>query len=79
NDWVTVAKRKRFLEKELLTQLYSIGGYSKKKGEFNKSIVTLENIKHALEQEKLFENELEQIIDHLGSNVGDLIKKILTF
>jgi hypothetical protein len=77
NDWMTPAKKKRFLEKEILTQLYSIGGYNKKKGEFNKGIVTLENIQRALEQEKLFENELEKIIDTLGSNVGALINKIL--
>lgn len=79
NDWVTPSKNKRFLEKELLTQLYSAGGYNKKKNKFNKNIVTKENIQKALEQEKLFENELEKIIDNLGSNVGDLINKILTF
>lgn len=77
NDWVSVAKNKRYIEKELLTKLYDIGKYSKKKGEFNKNIVSRDNILKALEQEKLFENELEKIIDNLGSNVGELINKIL--
>lgn len=77
NEWATAAKNKRYLEKELLTELYHIGKYSKKKGAFNKSIVSIDNILKALEQEKLFENELEKIIDHLGSNIGELINKIL--
>ena len=77
NDWISAAKNKRYIEKELLTKLYNIGKYSKKKGEFNKNIVSRDNILKALEQEKLFENELEKIIDNLGSNVGELINKIL--
>ena len=44
----------------------------KSKGSFN-------NILRALEQEKLFENELEKIIDNLGSNVGDLVRRIVNF
>ncbi len=51
--------------------------YNKKKGQFNKNIVTKDNILRALEQEKLYENDLEKVIDTLGSNVGDLINKIL--
>jgi hypothetical protein len=77
NDWTTPSKNKRFLEKELSTQLCSVGGYNKKKDKFNKNIVSKENIQKALEQEKLFENDLEKIIDNLGSNVGELINKIL--
>ena len=41
--------------------------------------MTKENIQRALEQEKLFENDLEKIIDNLGSNVGNLIRTILDF
>lgn len=33
----------------------------------------------AVEQEKLFENEFEKIIDNLGSNISELINKILKF
>ena len=33
----------------------------------------------ALEQEQLFENEVEKIIDHLGSNVGNLVFEVLVF
>lgn len=70
-------KKQKFIDKKLVEILEN--GYSKKKGKFNKDIVSKENIQKALEQEKLFENELEKIIDNLGSNVGALINKILTF
>jgi hypothetical protein len=30
----------------------------------------------AIKQEEQFENELEKIIDNLGSNVGSLIKEV---
>jgi len=76
NEWVSPSKNRRFIDKELSTQL---NGYSKKKNKFNQSIVTKENILRALEQERLFENELEKIIDNLGSNVGELIRRILDF
>ena len=75
NEWQS--KNRRFIDKELSTLLDK--GYNKKKDKFNKDIVSKENILRALEQEKLFENEIEEIIDNLGSNVGDLIRKILTF
>ena len=77
NDWDTPAKNRRFIDKELSNILAD--GYSKKKNKFNKNIVTKENILRAIAQEKLFENELEKIIDNLGSNVGDLINKIVEF
>ena len=77
NNWMTTAKRRRFIDKELSNILED--GYSKKKDKFNKSIVSKENILRALEQEKLFKNKIEEIIDNLGSNVGDLIRKILIF
>lgn len=74
NDWVNSVRR--YIDKEL-SNLLLPGGYNKKKGKFNKNIVTVENIQRALDQEQLFETELEKIIDHLGSNIGDLIQKIL--
>lgn len=76
NAWMTPSKNRRFIDKELSTLL---DGYNKKKGKFPTAIVTLENIQKALEQEKLFENKLEKIMDNLGSNIGDLIRKILIF
>jgi hypothetical protein len=74
NDWVNEAKTRRYIDKELSKILKN--GYNKKN--FNIDIVTKENILKALEQEKLFENDLDIIIDNLGSNIGDLIKKILS-
>jgi len=74
NDWVNSVRR--YIDKEL-SNLLLPSGYNKKKGKFNKNIVTVENIQRALDQEQLFETELEKIIDHLGSNIGDLIQKIL--
>jgi uncharacterized protein (DUF2344 family) len=72
NDWISLSKNRRYIDKELSNILEN--GYSKKN--FNKSIVTKNNINRALEQEKLFENNLEKIIDQLGSNIGDLIRSI---
>jgi len=67
---------RRYLDKELSNILE--GGYSKKAGKFNKDIVSLDNIKKAIEQEKLFENDLIKILDQLGGNIGSLISEILT-
>ena len=67
--------KKRFIEKELFLKLSN--GYNKKKGQFNKDIVSLENIKRALKQELAFENEVDKIVDNLGSNLGQLIREIL--
>jgi len=72
-----LGNKQKFIDKELVNLLEK--GYSKKKNKFNRDIVSIENIQRALKQEKLFENELEQIIDNLGSNVGDLIREILNF
>ena len=69
-----VTRSKRFLDAEL-TKL--LGSYSKKAGKFPKAIVTIENIKKAIKQEESFENELEKIIDNLGSNIGELVQKIV--
>ncbi len=68
-------KAKRFIEKELSQRLE--GGYGKKKGGFNVNIMTIENIKRAIEQEGLFANSVEEIKYSLGSNVGRLVEEIL--
>ena len=73
NNWVNT--KRRFLEKKLSVLLP--GGFNKKRGKFNKRIVSEENVKFALSQEKLFERELPKIINNLGSNIGDLVSKIL--
>ena len=71
------SSKKRFLDKELSKILGNLGNYSKKAGKFPTEIVNLENIKMAIEQEKLFKNEVEEIIDNLGSNIGQLVQRIL--
>jgi len=68
----TTKKGKRFLEKELSKK---IDRYDK--ANFSTEFITLKNISLALRQEKLFENELEEIVNNLGSNVGTLIEEIL--
>jgi len=68
---------RRYLDKELSNILEN--GYSKKTGKFNKDIVSLDNIKRATEQERLFENDLTKIMDTLGGNVSLLINEIITF
>lgn len=72
NDWNTPSKKRRYIDKELSNILTN--GYNKKN--FNRDIVTKDNIDRALEQEKLFETELEEIMNNLGSNIGDLIRTI---
>jgi len=67
---------RRYIDKELSNLLD--GGYSKKSGKFNKSIVSLDNIKRAIRQEQLFENDLTKVLDKLGGNVSALITEILT-
>jgi len=72
-----VSGKKRYLDQKLSEIL---GGYNKTSETTEnamKTIVTKENIIKALTQEQLFENDLEKIIDKLGSNIGDLIKEIL--
>ena len=66
-----IPQKQSFISNELANIL---GRYTKKN--FNRTIVTKENIDKALEQEKLFETEVEKIIDNLGSNIGDLIRSI---
>jgi len=72
NTWDTPNKNRRYIDKELSNILTN--GYNKKN--FNRDIVTKDNINKAVEQEKLFENNIENIIDELGSNIGDLIHSI---
>jgi hypothetical protein len=72
NNKKSSKRAKRYLETQLTQE---IGSYNKSNIDTN--FITIENIKRALEQEQLFENELEKIIDSLGSNVGDLIRTIL--
>lgn len=62
---------KRFLEKAVGEK---IGSYSK--SNFRTDFITSESITLAIKQEEQFENELEKIIDNLGSNVGSLIKEV---
>jgi hypothetical protein len=75
NDYVSDAKKRRFIDKTLSDVLPN--GFNKKKGKFNHEIVTMQNIKSALKQEALFANDPDEILDHLGSNIGDLIRAIL--
>ena len=72
NNWETPSKNRKYIDKELSNIL--TGGYNKKN--FNRDIVTEDNIDKALEQEKLFETEVKNIMDNLGSNIGDLIHNI---
>lgn len=69
-----ISNNKKFIDKKLFDIL---GSYNKKKNKFNTDIVSMDNIKKAILQEKLFENQLENIIDHLGSNIGTLVSRIL--
>lgn len=67
-------RAKRYLETKLTEE---IGSYNK--SNIDTTFITLKRIIKALEQEKLFENDLEKIIENLGSNVGNLIEEILDF
>jgi hypothetical protein len=72
-----ITTRKRYIDKELSSILD--GGYKKKKGQFNRDIVSLDNVKRAIRQEQLFENDLTKVMDTLGGNVSSLINEIVTF
>jgi len=71
-----VNSSRRYIDKELSNILKD--GYNKKSGHFNKEIVSLENIKRAIKQEQLFENDLTKIVDNLGSNMRLLVNEILS-
>ena len=68
---------RRYIDKELSNILPD--GYNKKKGQFNRKIVSLDNVQKAIKQEELFENDLTKIMDNLGGNVSLLIKEIVNF
>ncbi|CAA6807169.1 MAG: Unknown protein [uncultured Campylobacterales bacterium] len=68
----TSEQSKRFLETALISE---IGQYNKSK--LDTKFITFKNISLAVEQEVKFENDLDKIIDKLGSNVGNLMKEIL--
>jgi hypothetical protein len=71
-----ISAKKRYLDQELTNIL---GVYNKKKGKFNRDIVSLDNVKRAIKQEQLFENDLTKIMDTLGGNLSSLINEIVTF
>ena len=75
NNWVTEAKKRRFLDKELSNLLDN--GFKKRKDHFNQDIVSLDNIKRAVKQEQDFCNQLPELLDELGSNIGCLINDFL--
>lgn len=68
-----VSQKRRFLDKELSNILDQ--GFNK--SNFNEDIVSLENIRLALKQEKSFSNTLPELLDSLGSNMGNLISDFL--
>ncbi len=70
-----ISNKRKFLDKELSLKL--VNGFNKSKGKFNTDLVTIENIKRALEQEKKITNEIPLIIDQIGSNIGEIIQDIL--
>lgn len=70
-----LSSSRRYIDKTLSEVLSN--GFNKKAGKFNRDIVTIDNIKRALVQEKLFANDPDEIMDKLGSNIGDLIRAIL--
>lgn len=74
NKWETEAKNRRYIDKQLSEIL---SGFNKKAGKFPKKMITIENVKRAIAQEKQFKNNIEDILDDLGSNIGSLIQKIV--
>jgi hypothetical protein len=68
-----ITSKKCYLEKELSNILGSYSKVNIKKEDF----ITLEKLKHACMQEKFFENEVDSIINNLGSNLGTLIEDIV--
>lgn len=71
-----ISQKRKYIDKELSNLLDN--GFNKKKGKFNKDIITIENVKRAISQEKLFENDINKIIDNLGSNIGSLVTQIIS-
>jgi hypothetical protein len=50
-----ISQKRKYIDKELSNLLDN--GFNKKKGKFNKDIITIENVKRAISQEKLFERK----------------------
>lgn len=70
NEKVGGKKSKRYVEKELSIRL---GGYNKNDIQFCRF---LKSIDLAIEQEKLFKQDVDEIFNNVGSNIGILISKI---
>lgn len=51
--------------------------FSKKKGKFNKDIVSIENLHRAIAQEQKLCNELPDLLDKLGCNISQLIREFV--
>ncbi|HDZ46554.1 hypothetical protein LCGC14_0317340 [marine sediment metagenome] len=75
NEWVTEARNRRFIDKQLSEILDN--GFNKKSGRFNQEIISVENIKRAIAQEQQFCSTLPNLLDELGTNVSILINDIL--
>lgn len=71
NEKVGGKSSKRFVEKELSSRLEN--GYNKKDIQFKRF---LPNIDLAIDQEKLFKQNVQDIFNNVGSNIGILISKI---
>ena len=74
NEFETPSKNRRFIDKQLSNIL---GGFSKKQGKFNLEIVSIDNVKRAVKQEELFSQEIDEVIDNLGANLGSLMKDLI--
>ncbi len=71
NERVGAKKSKRFVEKELSTRLEN--GYNKNDIHFSRFVPYIDL---AIEQEKLFEQDLSGIFNSVGSNIGILISRM---
>lgn len=70
-----ISNSRKFIDKEISNLMEGNGGYNKKS--FNPNIVSLENIKKAIDQEKSFTNTVPEILDNLGSNISQIVLDIL--
>ena len=74
NAWVTPAKNKRFMEKQLSEIL---GGYSKKSGQFPVKILNNQNLTNAIKQHPQLNKPFEILLDELGTNVGEIVTELI--
>jgi hypothetical protein len=70
-----VGRNRKFIDKTLSDLMTN--GYNKKRGRFNRDIVSLKNIKFAMEQSAKLSNTYPAILDNLGTNVSVLLEEIL--